>query len=77
MNYLISQLGKRVFFPEYSAVKDNCLIGIYRSNSWQSSKDRVMDQSCCVKRMQPQHSSRVSTYQMFVLLSTGGQPGRF
>ena len=32
------------FFPEYSNVRDNCLIGIYHSNSWQSSKDRVLNQ---------------------------------
>ena len=44
VNYLMSQLGKKVFFPNYSSVKDNCLIGIYHSNSWQSSKDRVMEQ---------------------------------
>ena len=44
VNYLMSQLGKKVFVPNYSSVKDNCLIGIYHSNSWQSSKDRVMEQ---------------------------------
>ena len=44
VNYLISQVGKKVFFPDYSAVKDNCLIGINHSNSWQSSRDRVMEQ---------------------------------
>lgn len=51
LNYLMSQLGKKIFFPNYSPVKDNCLIGIYHSNSWQSSKDRVMEQfkSCGVK----------------------------
>ena len=24
VNYLISQVGNKVFFPDYSAVKDNC-----------------------------------------------------
>ena len=28
--------------PDCSAKQDNCLIGIYHSNSWQSSKDRVL-----------------------------------
>ena len=53
LNHLMSQLGKKVFFPNCSPVKDNCLIGIYHSNSWQSSKDRVMEQftSCGVKRV--------------------------
>ena len=53
VNHLMSQLGKKVFFPNCSPVKDNCLIGIYHSNSWQSSKDRVMEQfkSCGVKRV--------------------------
>ena len=44
VNYLMSKLGKNVFFPEYSNVQDNCLIGIFHSNSWQSSKDRVLNQ---------------------------------
>ena len=53
LNHLMSQLGKKVFFPNCSPVKDNCLIGIYHSNSWQSSKDRVMEQFkyCGVKRV--------------------------
>ena len=53
LNHLMSQLGKKVFFPNCSPVKDNCLIGIYHSNSWQSSKDRVMEQfkSCGVKHV--------------------------
>ena len=53
LNHLMSQLGKKVFFPNCSPVKDNCLMGIYHSNSWQSSKDRVMEQftSCGVKRV--------------------------
>ena len=53
LNHLMSQLGKKVFFPNCSPVKDNCLMGIYHSNSWQSSKDRVMEQftSCDVKRV--------------------------
>ena len=53
LNHLMSQLGKKAFFPNCSPVKDNCLIGIYHSNSWQSSKDRVMEQfkSCGVKRV--------------------------
>ena len=53
LNHLMSQLGKKVFFPNCSPVKDNCLIGIYHSNSWQSSKDRGMEQfkSCGVKRV--------------------------
>ena len=44
INYLMCKLGKKVFFPEYSPVQDNCLIGIYHSNSWKSSKDRLMNQ---------------------------------
>ena len=53
LNHLMSQLGKKVFFPNCSPVKDNCLIGIYHSNSWQSSKDRVIEQfkSFGVKRV--------------------------
>ena len=53
LNYLMSQLGKKVFFPNNSPLKDNCLIGIYHSNSWQSSKNRVVEQfkSCGVKRV--------------------------
>ena len=53
LNHLMSQLGKKVFFPNCSPVKDNCLMGIYHSNSWQSSKDRVMERftSCGVKRV--------------------------
>ena len=53
LNHLMSQLGKKVFFPNSSPVKDNCLIGIYHSNSWQSSKDRVIEQfkSFGVKRV--------------------------
>lgn len=42
--YLMFKLGKNVFFPEYSNVQDNWSIGIYYSNSWQSSKDRVLNQ---------------------------------
>ena len=38
VNHLISELGKSVFYPEYSPVQDNCLLGIYHSNSWQSTK---------------------------------------
>ena len=44
VNHLISELGKSVFYPEYSPVQDNFLLGIYHSNSWQSSKDRVLSQ---------------------------------
>lgn len=44
VNHLISELGKSVFYPEYSPVQDNCLLGIYHSNSWQSCKDRVLSQ---------------------------------
>ena len=44
VNYLISQLGKSAFHPEYSPVQDNCLLGIYHSNCWQSTKDRVFSQ---------------------------------
>ena len=44
VNHLISELGKSVFYPEYSPVQDNCLLGIYHSNSWQSTKDRVLSQ---------------------------------
>ena len=42
VNYLICELGKDVFLPDCSAKQDNCLIGIFHSNSWQSSKDRVL-----------------------------------
>ena len=42
VNHLICELGKDVFLPDCSAKQDNCLIGIYHSNSWQSSKDRVL-----------------------------------
>lgn len=44
VNYLMFKLGKKVYFPAYSAEQDNCLIGVYHSNSWQSAKDRVMEQ---------------------------------
>ena len=52
-NYLMSKLGNQVFSPAYSPVQDNCLIGIYHSNSWKSSKNRLMDQfkGCGVKRV--------------------------
>ena len=33
-----------MFYPEFSAVQDNCILGIYHSNSWQSMKDRVLAQ---------------------------------
>ena len=63
VNYLMSQLGKKVFCPNYSSVKDNCLIGIYHSNSWQSSKDRVMEQfkSGGVKRVDQNRQSLYPT----------------
>lgn len=35
-------LGKDVFLPDCSEKQANCLIGIYHSNSWQRSKDRVL-----------------------------------
>ena len=41
VNYLICELGKGVFLPDCSEKQDNYLIGIYHSNSWQNSKDRV------------------------------------
>ena len=44
VNHLILELGKLVFYPEFSAVQDNCILGIYHSNSWQSMKDRVLAQ---------------------------------
>ena len=39
VNYLISQLGNKVLFPDYSAVKDNCLFpfiqeGIEGCDKW-------------------------------------------
>ena len=42
VNHLMCELGKDVFLPDCSEKQDNCLIGIYHSNSWQSSKDRVL-----------------------------------
>ena len=33
-----------VFYPEFSTVHDNCILGIYHSNSWQSTNDRVLAQ---------------------------------
>ena len=42
VNYLICELGKDIFLPDCSAKQDNCLIGIFHSNSWHSSKDRVL-----------------------------------
>lgn len=42
VNHLICELGKDVFLPDCSTKQDNCLIGIYHSNSWQSSKDRLL-----------------------------------
>lgn len=44
VNYLILELGRSVFYPEFSAVEDNFILRIYHSNSWQSSKDRVLAQ---------------------------------
>ena len=44
VNYLILELGRSVFYPEFSAQQDNCILGIYHSNSWQSTKDRVLAQ---------------------------------
>ena len=44
VNYLISELGKKVFHPQFCPQQDNSLIGIYHSNSWQSCKDRVLNQ---------------------------------
>ena len=44
VNHLISELGKSVFYPEYSPVQDNGLLGIHHSNSWQSTKDQVLSQ---------------------------------
>lgn len=51
VNHLILELGKLVFYPEFSAVQDNCILGIYHSNSWQSTKERVLAQfkTSCVK----------------------------
>ena len=44
VNYLILELGKSAFYPEFSSVQDSCILAIYHSNSWQSTKDRVLDQ---------------------------------
>ena len=33
-----------MFYPEFSEVQDNCILGICPSNSWQSTKDRVLAQ---------------------------------
>ena len=33
-----------MFYPEFSAVQDNCILGIYHSNSWQSTKDHIVAQ---------------------------------
>ena len=43
-NYIMWKLGRKMFSPAYSPVQDNCLIGIYHSNSWRSNKNRVMEQ---------------------------------
>ena len=43
-NYIMSKLGRKMFSPAYSPVQDNCLIGIYHSNSWRNNKNRVMEQ---------------------------------
>ena len=52
-NYLMFKLGNQVFSPTYTPVQDNCMIGIYHSNSWKSSKNRLMDQfkGCGSKRV--------------------------
>lgn len=44
VNYLILELESSMFYPEFSAVEDNFILGIYHSNSWQSTKDRVLAQ---------------------------------
>ena len=44
VNHLILELGRSVFYPEFSTVQDNCILGIYHSISWQSTKDRVLAQ---------------------------------
>jgi len=44
VNSLILELGKSVSYPEFSSAQDNCILGIYNSNSWQSTKDRVLAQ---------------------------------
>ena len=44
VNHLILELGREVFYPEFSTVQDSCILGIYHSNSWQSTKDRVLAQ---------------------------------
>ena len=44
VNHVILELGRAVFYPEFSTVQDNCILGIYHSNSWQSTKDRVLAQ---------------------------------
>ena len=44
VNHLILELGRSVFHPEFSTEQDNCILGIYHSNSWQSTKDRVLAQ---------------------------------
>ena len=52
-NYLMSKLGNQVFSPTYYPVQDNCMIGTYHSNSWKSSKNRLIDQfkGCGSKRV--------------------------
>ena len=53
VNYLISQLGNTVFFPDYSAVKDNCLFlflqeGIEGCDKWYANllKGEQITKSC-------------------------------
>ena len=53
VNYLISQLGNKVFFPDYSAVKDNCLFlflqeGIEGCDKWYANllKGEQITKSC-------------------------------
>ena len=43
VNYLIQKLGSAAYQHCDSNNQDNCYIGIYHSNSWQSSKDRILN----------------------------------
>ena len=42
VNYLILKLGRAAYHPPDSRNISGCLVGIYHSNSWQSSKERLI-----------------------------------
>lgn len=44
VNPFILELGRSVFYLEFCAVQDNCILGVYHSNSLQSTKNRVLAQ---------------------------------